>query len=214
MVAKFGPKRRKIKGPLFSLLFHLEMQSLPDIILPPLKPREIGTTKAWEKIESRLGLPLPPDYKAFIDQYGTGSFDDFIIIYNPLAQNEYLNLFYALDVLHQADQQVQLLGAPSWTAVNPFALYPAPEGLLPWGCTTPAAPLGGTTNLGATFFWQIKGPPETWETIFYNLRSGEYEVWKHTITEFLFQLFTHQIESVLLPKDFPQSDEEIKFIPA
>jgi len=192
----------------------LSLERLIQFILPPSEPYETVTPKAWEKIEQRLGIPLPPDYKAFINDYGTGSFDDFIIVYNPFAQNEYLNPFFALDTLHQADRQTQLLGDRVWTAVHPFELYPAPNGLLPWGCTTPAVPLGGTTNFGDTFFWQIKGPPETWETIFYNLRSGEYEVWKYPQTEFLYRLFARQIESVLLPEDYPPFDKQITFIPA
>jgi len=181
------------------------MDRLLDFIAPPSNPKETGTPKSWEKIEARLGLQLPSDYKAFIDHYGTGSFDDFIIVYNPFAGNEYLNLFYALDTLHQADQQTQLMGDPVWTAVHPFALYPATAGLLPWGCTT---------NLGDTFFWQIKGAPETWETIFYSLRGGEYEVWKYPLTELLYRLFTRQIESVLLPDDFPLAENPTIFIPA
>jgi hypothetical protein len=183
----------------------MSIETLIHITTPPVEPWETGTSKNWEKIEKRLGLQLPQDYKAFIDTYGTGNFDDFIIVYNPFAQNEYLNLFYALDTFHQADEQTRLLGDPVWTAVHPFELYPAPNGLLPWGCTT---------NIGDTIFWQISGPPETWETIFYNLRSGEHEVWKYPMSEFLSRLFTRQIESVLLPKDFPWPDEKIKFIPA
>jgi len=181
------------------------MDHLPDIITPPSKPDETGAPKSWAKIEARLGLQLPSDYKAFIDRYGSGSFDDFIIVYNPFAENEYLNLFYALDTLHWADQQMQLIQDVVWTAVQPFELYPATEGLLPWGCTT---------NLGDTFFWQIKGPPETWETIFYNLRSGEYEVWKYPLTDFLYGPFTQRVESVLLPQAFPPAVTPIRFIPA
>jgi hypothetical protein len=180
------------------------MDQLLNYISPPAKPKEIGNPKAWEKIETRLGLQLPRDYKAFIDHYGTGSFEGFIIVYSPFAQDEYLNPFYVLDTLHQAEVQTQLMGKSAWTAVHPFELYPAPDGLLPWGCTI---------DLGDTFFWRVKGAPQTWETIFYNLRSGEYEVWKYALTEFLYRLFTRQIESVLLPQDFPP-ENPITFIPA
>lgn len=192
------------------------MNQLRDLISPPQNPQDSGKPKAWEKIEKRLGILLPPDYKDFIDIYGTGSFDDFVIVYNPFAQNEYLNLLYALDTLHQADKQTQLLGDPVWTAVHPFQLYPTPEGLLPWGCATPAVlpRRQWHCTLGGTLFWQIKGPPETWETIFYNLRSGEYEVWKHPMSEFLARLFNRQIESVLLPDDFPPQDRKLTFIPS
>ncbi len=183
----------------------LSLELLMQLIPPPSGPCETATPKAWEKIDARLGIELPPDYKALIDCYGTGSFNEFIFVYTPFAQNEYLNLFYALDTLHQADERTQLLGDPVWTAVHPFELYPASEGLLPWGCTS---------NLGDTFFWQIKGPPETWETIFYNLRSGEYEVWKYPLTEFLYRLFTRQIESVLLPEGFAAAGKHVSFLPA
>jgi hypothetical protein len=106
--------------------------------------------------------------------------------------------------LQQADRQTQKLGDPNWTVVQPFAYYPAAEGLLPWGCTR---------DLRQVFFWQVKGDPAGWETVFYNLRSGEYEVWKYPMSGFLYRLFTRQIESVLLPEDFPGSEEPIRFIP-
>ncbi|MFC1997219.1 SMI1/KNR4 family protein [Chloroflexota bacterium] len=180
------------------------MNRLFNLIPPPVNPKETGTSKSWEKIETRLGLQLPADYKDFIDHYGTGSFNNFIMVYNPFALDEYYNLFYALDTLHQADRLTQMMGDPVWTAVHPFGLYPANEGLLPWG---------GTTNMDNTFFWQIKGAPETWETIFYNLRYGEYEVWKYPLTEFLYRLVTRQIESVLLPEDYPLTERPISFKP-
>jgi hypothetical protein len=180
----------------------MAMDGLRNLIAPPADLQETGDLKAWEKIEAQLGLQLPLDYKAFINLYGSGSFDGFLMVYNPFSQNEYLNLFFALDTLHEADQQTRRMGDPTWTAVWPFELYPAVGGLLPWGFTT---------QLGQTFFWQIKGPPESWETIFYNLRNGEYEVWKYQLTEFLYRLLTRKIASVLLPEDFPSIDHPITF---
>ncbi|MFN2197103.1 MAG: SMI1/KNR4 family protein [Anaerolineales bacterium] len=179
------------------------MNRLFHLIAPPAKPVETGTLKSWNETEALLGVPLPADYKDLIDHYGTGSFGDLIMVYSPFTQIEVLNLFYALDTLQQADRQTQKLGDPSWTAVQPFAYYPALKGLLPWGCTR---------NLSQVFFWQVKGTPATWETVFYNLRSGEYEVWKYPMSAFLYRLFTHQIESVLLPEDFPGTEEPIRFI--
>ena len=174
----------------------MSLPFLTPVIPAPARPRGTGTPNTWEKVEHEFGLRLPADYKQLIDQYGTGRFGDFIRLYNPFAETEEDNLFYALDTLKQAEQQTQLLGAPDWTVVRPFRLYPAPEGLLPWGCTA---------HFGEVFFWHITGAPQTWETIFYHLRTGEYEVWKRSITEFLLGLFTRQIESVLLPEDFPSA---------
>jgi len=180
------------------------MSQLFKLVTPPRNPFETGTPKAWEKIEIRLGSALPADYRTFIDCYGTGSFDDIISVYNPFTQNESLNLFYALDTLHQASRQTRLRSDPIWSVVHPFELFPAPEGLLPWGFTT---------NIGNFFFWQVKGKPETWEIILYNLRNGEYEVWKYSLTEFLYQIFTREIKSVLLPEDYPPLDKVVTFIP-
>jgi hypothetical protein len=180
------------------------VDQLTSFIAPPQQPHETGTPKTWEKVENRLGSALPEDYKSFVDSYGTGSFDDFISVYNPFAANENLNLFYVLDVLYQADRGTHLKIGYDWTAVHPFKLFPAREGLLPWG---------GTASFGDFFFWQVKGSPQSWETIFYNLRSGEYEVWKYPLTEFLYRLFQRQIESVLLPENYPPRQTTLSFIP-
>jgi hypothetical protein len=139
-----------------------------------------------------------------IDTYGTGNFGGFLYVYTPFAPNEYLNLYYALDTLHQANRQMARREETQWTAVHPFRLYPELEGLLPWGCTK---------NYGDAFFWQVQGSPDIWETVFYDLRRGEYEVWKKTTSELLLHLFTRQAESVLLPDDFPPENDEMVFHP-
>ena len=180
------------------------MNPLFDLISPPQKPVETGTSKSWQESEAFLGIPLPSDYKDLIDHYGTGSFGDLIMVYSPFTQIEFLNLFYALDTLQQADRQTQKLGDRSWTAVQPFAYFPALKGLLPWGCTR---------KFSQVFFWQVKGAPAKWETVFYDLRNGEYEVWKYPISGFLYRLYTRKIESVLLPEDFPGIEEPIRFTP-
>jgi hypothetical protein len=178
--------------------------TLPQLIPPPANPGETGSSKAWEKLEARLGLSLPDDYKSLIDTYGMGSFGGLITVYNPFAHIEEFNLLYVLDTLHQADRQTQLLRGSGWTAVTPFELYPAPGGLLPWGCAA---------TFGDTFFWKVSGPPQSWETIFYHLRSGEYEVWKMSITEFIAGILSGKVKSVLLPEDSISTDEVIHFIP-
>jgi hypothetical protein len=179
--------------------------SLAQLVLiapPPTVPVETGSPKQWAVIQNRLGTPLPTDYKKFIDRYGTGSFNNFIIPYNPFAKNESLNIIQALDAHHLASRRTQLLGDMHWSAVHPFELFPAPDGLLPWGTTA---------NFSDVFLWQVSGPPETWVTVFYNLRDGEYEVWKISFTSFLAKLFLREIESVLLSEDFPPEPDHIHF---
>ena len=182
----------------------MSLSQLIQIVPPPQYPIETGTPKTWEVVQERLGIPLPKDYKTFIDRYGSGIFNSFLIPYNPHAENEFLNLFHALDTHHHSSRQTQLMADSPWSVVSPFELYPAPEGLLLWGTST---------NFGDAFFWQVSGTPETWVTIVYNLRVGEYEVWKMQFTSFLAKLFQREIESVLLPEDFPPKDQPVQFQP-
>jgi len=182
----------------------MSLVQLIQLVPPPTKPFEIGSPKGWKIVQERLGVSFPPDYKSFIDCYGTGTFNDFITPYNPFTSIDYLNTFQVLDAHHQARHQPGLGGDTSWSVVAPFDLYPAPDGLLPWGTTT---------KFDHVFFWQITGLPESWVTIFYNLRVGEYEVWKIPFTSFLVKLFQRKIESVLLPKDFLSESGNFYFQP-
>ena len=182
----------------------MSLPSLAQIAHPPTKPSETGSPKTWKKIEQQLGISLPDDYKNLIDHYGTGAFNDFIRPYNPFASKEDQNLFQMLEILHQADSKTQKMADPAWTVVRPFELYPAIKGLLPWG---------NAGDLGLALFWQIGNQPQNWPTIFYDLSTGEYETWKMPMTDFLFRIFTDQIESVFFPKNLMQAENSIWFSP-
>jgi len=180
----------------------MSIHQLQQAIPPPRHPVETGSPKAWRQVQERLGTPLPEDYKSFIDQYGTGTFQDFLAPYNPFSKQEDRDLFLALDTYHQANCRVQAKASRPWSVVNPFELYPAEGGLLPWGSTVPMA---------QSLFWQVEGPAESWVTVLYHLKTGEYEVWKLSFSEFVLKLMTRQIESVLLPDDFPARHTPIQY---
>jgi hypothetical protein len=177
---------------------HRLLESVP----LPTNPTDTGSPKAWGKIQERLGVPLPKDYKAFIDRYGTGSFNDWLIPYNPFTPIDHLNLFQVLDAHHQASRQTQKMSDFNWSPVSPFELYPAEEGLLPWGTTS---------NFNQALFWQTSGPSQAWSVVLYSLDNGEYEVWKMDTTTFLYRLLFKEIKSVLLPEGFPSEDSTVTF---
>jgi len=180
----------------------MSFSQLVQFVPPPQAPIETGSPKLWEKAQERLGIAFPKDYKDFIDSYGTGTFNNFIIPYNPFAANEYMNLYQVLDAHHHASRKTQRMADSAWSVVTPFQLYPADAGLLPWGTTT---------SFELSFFWQITDRPDTWVTILYDLRLGEYEVWKMCFTAFLLKLFKAEIESVLLPRDTWLGSQEVTF---
>jgi hypothetical protein len=180
----------------------MRISQLQQIVPPPRHPVETGSHKAWQQVQTRLGTPLPADYKTFIDRYGTGAFHNFLVLYNPFSKQEDRDLFLALDTYHQANRRVQGMTSRPWSVVKPFELYPAEGGLLPWGTTA---------RMAQSFFWQVDGPPENWITILYHLQTGEYEVWKLPFSIFIRKLLTRQIESVLLPDDFPPRHAPIQY---
>jgi hypothetical protein len=182
----------------------MSLQQLLSTAPPPENPNETGSSKAWEKIDQRLGVKLPKDYKNLINHYGTGSFNDSITLFNPFAGNESLNLFHALETHHKATQMAQLVVDSNWTAIQPFELYPAHHGLLPWG---------STENFEKNLFWKVDGVPKKWATVFYDLRNGEYEIWKMPCTKLLAGIFTGEIQSVLLPEDYSSNNKSVVFKP-
>ena len=115
-----------------------------------------------------------------------------------------MNLFHALETHHRANEMVQLVVASPWTAIQPFELYPAANGLLPWGTTT---------NFEEILFWQVNGTSKNWATVFYNLRLGEYEVWKMPCIDLLVGILSGVIQSVLLAENFLKNGKTIRFCP-
>jgi hypothetical protein len=180
----------------------MSLERLTQIAPPPAAPIETGCPKDWDQIQERLGTTLPTDYKKFIRCYGSGSFNNCLTVYNPFAKNESINLLEVLDAHHKATQRVQRLGSVSWSAVRPFSLFPAENGLIPWGTTD---------SFGDTFFWHASGPADAWSTLIYNLRTGEYEVWKYALIPFLVGLFTQVFESVVLSSDLSRKFRHVQF---
>lgn len=44
------------------------------------EPRDLGIE--WERVESRLGTPLPSDFKRFCEIFGRGHFSDYLTVYS------------------------------------------------------------------------------------------------------------------------------------
>jgi hypothetical protein len=167
------------------------LSGLKSIVRPPKIPEETSSEKGWLKVQERLGLTLPADYKDLIDCYGTGFLAGWILPYNPFAKNETMNLFWILNLHHQSTNQIRGKSKSNWSIVAPYQLYPEPGGLLPWG---------RSSSFEITMFWQVEGKPDSWTTILYNLLRGEYEVWKYGLVDFLYRLYSRNIKSLLLPE--------------
>ena len=141
----------------------------------------------WNKVQQDHGVVFPGDYIEFIDNYGTGSIDDFLWIYSPWCQNENLNFFTSGKMAGTA-YRVSHEESPE---DFPFAVYPEEGGLLP---------LGGTDN-GDDLYWLTVGAnPEKWKLIIYMDRSEDYLEYDLTMTDFLAGLFSGEVKCEVMPE--------------
>jgi hypothetical protein len=135
----------------------------------------------WEPIEAELGTVLPQDYKDFVRLYGGGYFMEFLGICVPESQNANVRLVTRARIVSGIFSSMD----EDW----PYALWPAPGGLLSFG---------GTDN-GDELFWDTRGAPDEWGVVVWDRGFGEFEAFDCGLTDFLAGLATGDIA----PKEFP-----------
>jgi hypothetical protein len=118
---------------------------------PPAEPN--FNSGDWPAVEAKLGTKLPDDYKAFIDNYGSG------MIGNVVRGSAYgmtlihiLNDFdpaYSLSPMVDAVRESYEQVASGGTFPVPYPLHPDRDGLLVWAVTAN----------GDYIHWLTKGHP-------------------------------------------------------
>ncbi len=144
--------------------------------------------EAFAAVEARLALALSDDYKRLICAYGTGSWMDFLWVLTPFASNPHLNLS------EQAGRQIDAERAirAGWPADVPFALYPEPGELFPWGLT----------DNGDRLYWLTAGDPGGWPTVVYESRGPRYDRHQLGCCEFLRRWAAGELRVAAFPDDF------------
>jgi hypothetical protein len=165
----------------------MSLDSLLKLLPPPLNPGEVPTAEDWTAAERRLGK-LPADYKALVDRYGTGIIDRFLWVLNPASANSYLNLLRQNEPILNALKELREAGEPC-----PYALYPEPGGLLPFG----------KTDNGDALFWQTVGEPNKWPVVVNAARDPSYEKFECDMTDFVEGILTRRLRCSVFPEDFP-----------
>lgn len=167
----------------------MPLNLLTDILFPPELPIE-NHGSLWPEVEHELEARLPHDYKTFIDSYGTGKINSFILIFNPFSTNQYVNL---KDQAHRQLDALRTLikGGESC----PYPLFPEPGGLLPVGIT----------DNGDVIHWLTKGSSDAWSVVVNDSRSPEYEEFDCDLTSFLASILTRDIRSKIFPESFPNT---------
>jgi hypothetical protein len=161
----------------------VSIQTLLEVVPPPLAPFE-AFAGPWEPIEAGLGTALPQDYKEFTRLYGSGYFMEFLGILVPRTKNPNTRF----------ESQVGLV-CGTFAGMDgeelPYAMWPDPKGLIPFG---------GTDN-GDELFWLPRGSPEDWGVVVWDRGMQEFEALDCSLTDFLAGLATGEVA----PKAFPDS---------
>jgi len=178
------------------------IESVTGVISPPAQPREVGGSERWRAVEAQLGTQLPKDYGSFIDAFGTGTIDGFMMVFNPFSANRFVNLIErgraeleAYVEVFQPPPNSPLLTSSTTNTKLPHPVYPFPGGLLPFA---------GTDN-GEIFFWKTVGAPDQWTTVVYEARGPKYFEYPGGMTDLLGALLSRTITCSVLPASFPSS---------
>ncbi|HRG94663.1 MAG TPA: SMI1/KNR4 family protein [Polyangiaceae bacterium] len=132
-----------------------QLSRLRALAPPPAQPT--ASRGDFAEVEAELGAPLPPDWKALIEAYGYGTFVDFLHLWSPF----FAPCTMASQARATLDADRQL--ARAWKKAVPFALFPEPDGALPWA----------NTDNGDVLYWLTWGPPEEWPVAVWSPRGGE-----------------------------------------
>ncbi|MFE5791400.1 hypothetical protein ACFQ8C_02370 [Streptomyces sp. NPDC056503] len=129
----------------------------------------------WADVEARLGTALPVDYKQLAEVFGEGAFDDYLRLYVPGSDARGSDL---TGNAFRLAGHVRAHGGALW---EPYAVYPAPGGLLQWGDTEQAA----------TFYWLTEGgDPDRWPVLAVEEDFDSWVRFDGTVTEFLYRVLT------------------------
>ncbi|MBU3179419.1 SMI1/KNR4 family protein [Clostridium estertheticum] len=170
------------------------LDDLKKVLFPPSEPYKIGEDEGWSKLENKLGIVLPEDYKNFIKTYGTGGIDNFIWILTPFVQDENVNFVTRMSVMLNAYSESK----NKFPQYYKHKVFPEQGGLLPWAYT----------DNGDEIYWLTGENSNEWSIIVYETRSSEYHQYSMSMVEFLYKIITNRLVCEAFPEDFPSEEPE------
>ncbi|MEW2353303.1 SMI1/KNR4 family protein [Spirillospora sp. NPDC029432] len=177
------------------------MDELVALVPPPEDP-DLGT-KSWDTVFDELGSPLPADFMALVEQYG--SFEIGGYAFDGRGENtrglEYLGVMdpryaggnWAKGAVNIGDVYREL--REEHPASFPPAAWPEPGGFLSWGNTIDADHFG----------WLTVGHPDDWPIVLWG-RGHEWddqEPLQTTVTEFLVNWLSGSPDLPHMPELWP-----------
>lgn len=170
------------------------VERLTQLVAPPAgaAPRA-----DWDDVARELEVGLPGDYRALIDTYGGGRFDEYLWVLEPRCPNRHYDLLRSVAERDEAFEMLWEDGEP-----KPAQLESPGSRVIPWA----------STDNGEFLYWLVQpgSRPDEW-TVMVNEARGEW--WEHFdvgCAELLARLLTGEIRSEILSSSFPLQVHEFR----
>lgn len=168
----------------------IELLPFPDNLV------ELGKGKDWGRITALFGNPLPADYMAFIDNYGSGEIGGWLTVLNPFSENINISLVEQFFVLLSSISTLK----NEFPETCPYPLMFEPGGLLPWGISID----------GDIFCWVTAGMSGRWRVVIIG-RHTEPEEFNMPMSKFIEQSLKGEIAPMAMPQGW--NNRTISFVP-
>ncbi|MBY8881771.1 SMI1/KNR4 family protein [Actinacidiphila acidipaludis] len=147
----------------------------------------------WADAESRLGHPLPGDYKELVDAYGPGEFDGHVRLRAPEGPNGGRGLIAMNDGYFEELEDIWEMNEEA-----PEEIEEEGTTLVVWARTKDAETLNWLVRPGTS--------PDEWPVMVLNDDLTEWETYPVTATEFLAGLLAGDIDSAMLSSELTPPD--------
>ena len=144
----------------------------------------------WEKIENKIEIKFPPEYKAFIDTYGVGAINDFLWILSPFCENDNLNAVKVFENMKYYDA----IAKENNHYESPFVFYDGFEGLFPFAIS----------DNGDEVFFNYKNGNINIEV--YESRKMKPVIFEGDFCKFLIDILSNKQYKGLFADDFVSDD--------
>ena len=169
----------------------MSLLTLEKVMKRPALARDATNPDRWKVVEEQLGTGLPEDYKGFLEAFGIGTINSFLVVLAPQSSIQHV------DLLKRGRSELEAYKASKMESPKYYHddVYPTPGGILPFA----------VTDNGEVLYWRTVGGPEQWTVTIYESRGPEKFDFNGNMTEFLAAILTGEIECDVLPRGFSKS---------
>jgi len=170
--------------------------TLEKIMTPPIVAQGAWSPDHWKVVEEQLGTGLPEDYKRFLEVFGIGTINGFLVVLVPRSSNQHVDLLKR----GRSELEAYETSKREFPTYYRDDIYPIPGGILPFA----------VTDNGEVLYWRTVGSPERWTVTVYESRGPKKVDFNGGMTEFLVAVLSGKVGCDVLPQGFSKSPPVFK----